>query len=329
MPSSCSGILRRLDEHLVGDFAEAAAARRCASPRAVPVGASGSGGSRSRSARPDLDLGRIDVRERDLLQPAAVVGQLHRAPVGERGHRELRDALQRLPVVERRGEHLRRGSAKKRSRSAASCSSVTSSITLTASSSPSRPRARVALVRNQCSSPGRAVDALGRAAARRLAGQDAVAGQLLDPHRPAVGVADLEARRQILGSEVRTLGRPAARAAAPRPRSRRPCGRACPAPSRPRRASRGCRRAAAASRSGGRRAGRWRAEPGTADEQGREARGRPRGYQRPEPPTPRPRAPADHRPARAGCAIVERRRESCIEPLIVVVAAHRRAQVGV
>jgi hypothetical protein len=46
---------------------------------------------------------------------------------------------------------------------------------------------------------GRLVDALGEERWRGLAAQDAVAGQLLDRHRAAVGVADVEAVRELAG----------------------------------------------------------------------------------------------------------------------------------
>src|SRR5439155_8365313 len=52
------------------------------------------------------DLARVDVRDGDVTQLAAVVEQLDRAPVGERRHGELRDALERRLVLERRRQDL-------------------------------------------------------------------------------------------------------------------------------------------------------------------------------------------------------------------------------
>ena len=50
--------------------------------------------------------GRVAVGHRDPLQEPVVARDLDRAPVGELGHQQLRDALERAPVVGRVREQL-------------------------------------------------------------------------------------------------------------------------------------------------------------------------------------------------------------------------------
>ena len=98
-------VLRGLDEQLVRDLGDqhrlarphhGVAAHRRVRLRRVAL---------AQRAR-QLDPRRVGVRQRDLPQRAAVVGQLDRAPVGHPRDRERRDPLQRLLVGERRRERL-------------------------------------------------------------------------------------------------------------------------------------------------------------------------------------------------------------------------------
>ncbi len=54
------------------------------------------------------DLAGVDVRDGDGAQVAAAVGHAHRAPIGQLGHRQLGDLLQRALVVQRRRQQLAR-----------------------------------------------------------------------------------------------------------------------------------------------------------------------------------------------------------------------------
>ena len=68
----------------------------------MPRGESGSGGKRSRKAR----AARPGGREGDVRDPAVLVRQVDGAPVGEPRDGELGHALERLAVIEARGEQL-------------------------------------------------------------------------------------------------------------------------------------------------------------------------------------------------------------------------------
>ena len=90
----------RLDEHLLGNrgrqFGRSAAQNR--------VGANGIGllrGPPTLELCDETDLVRIDVRDRDPLQPGTVDGDVHDAPVGQVGNGEPRDRAQRRLIVER------------------------------------------------------------------------------------------------------------------------------------------------------------------------------------------------------------------------------------
>ena len=124
-------VLRRRGEHLVGDVVA-----DLRDPVAQDLGGAAGSVDRRRVALADAagerDLLGIDVGDGDGAQEAVAVGHAHRAPVGELGHRELGDLLQRALVVQRRGQQLARARSM-RCVSSARLTSVRSSITLTTS----------------------------------------------------------------------------------------------------------------------------------------------------------------------------------------------------
>ena len=109
--SRCSSFARPPGDHLVGEMRQqdglAGANHVMGADRRRGIGR-----ILARERPRELDPRGIGVRQGELLQLAAAVEDVHRAPVGDLGHRHLRDGLQRLVVVERRRQG-RRGAGEK------------------------------------------------------------------------------------------------------------------------------------------------------------------------------------------------------------------------
>ena len=220
--SSCSGSVDRLLEHLVGDVAEqlgrAAAQDRGHAGRGVRV--------RRVAAAQILghrDLGRVGVGERDLLDAALAVRQVDGAPVRQPRHGELRDALQRLLVVERGGEQLPGlGEEALAQLGLLGVRDVLDDVDREVAPLILEQRR---LGQQPVGAPGLAVDAAREQRGRGLAGHEAAAGEVLDLDRRAVLLGDREAGRELAGARGGdVVGRRRGRAAAPRRRWRRSSG---------------------------------------------------------------------------------------------------------
>ena len=96
-------VLRRVAQHRRRDAAHQQRLARPDHARAPPVVVEPRGMARAQPAR-QLDLLRVEVRDRDLLEDPAGAGQVDRAPVGERRHGQLGDPLERGREVGRRAE---------------------------------------------------------------------------------------------------------------------------------------------------------------------------------------------------------------------------------
>ena len=101
--SRCVAVARPRDDLLVADLGEQL---RLAGADHVGDPAGLARVRRVALAHPpgELDLGRVDVRDRDVAQVAFRAGHVDRAPVGEVAHPQLRDGGQGAPHVQRRVE---------------------------------------------------------------------------------------------------------------------------------------------------------------------------------------------------------------------------------
>ena len=105
--SRCSGSCDRRLEQLVGDVGDQLRVAVAQHLRRAALVARAARVALAVAAR-EGDLLGIAVGDRDLLDDAVAVGHAHAAPVGERGHGEVGDVLQRALVVQR-GRERRAG----------------------------------------------------------------------------------------------------------------------------------------------------------------------------------------------------------------------------
>ena len=145
-----------------------------------------------------LDLARVDVGDRDLVRLAVLVDHLDAAPVGEPGDDHARHALERLLVVERGGEELARlGQEPLAQLGVLGLGDVLDDV----DGQPLAPG--IDVERGLGQQPQRLARVAPHAAGQQrglvLAGHEAAARQVLEPHRRAVLARDVEALRQLAG----------------------------------------------------------------------------------------------------------------------------------
>ena len=144
------------------------------------------------------DLGGVDVGDRDVHDPAVVVGHVDAAPVGEPRDDQARDALERRLVVERGGEQLARlGEEALAQLGVLGVGDVLDDVDRQAAAGRVLGQGRLGQQPERLS--GVAPDAAGEQRRRGLALEQAAAGKVVDVHRRAVVLGDREARGELAG----------------------------------------------------------------------------------------------------------------------------------